>query len=172
MELEDGVVESTNGIGPMFKLAADDFLQVIRHAPLVSIDLIVEDRSGRFLMGLRTNAPAKGFWFVPGGRVYKNERLADALLRISGAELGESIGLEKSRFLGLYEHLYEGNAFFAKGFGTHYVVSAFSLKVDQLSALPKQQHSAYRWFSPGEILSDPCVHSYTKNYFQHEIGIR
>lgn len=156
----------------MPKLAADDFQQVVRNAPLVSIDLIVEDRSGRFLLGLRNNAPAKGFWFVPGGRVYKNERLADALLRISGDELGVSICLEKSRFLGLYEHFYEENAFFVTGFGTHFVVSAFYFKVDQFNALPEQQHSTYRWFSRGEILKDPSVHPYTKNYFQNEIGIR
>jgi colanic acid biosynthesis protein WcaH len=34
------------------------------------------------LVGLRTNEPAKGKWFVLGGVVGKNERLADAFARI------------------------------------------------------------------------------------------
>ena len=148
----------------MTKLSDSDFAQVIRNAPLVSVDLLVEDGAGRFLLGLRTNAPAQGYWFVPGGRVYKNERLADALTRIGKVELGADLDMEKCRFFGLYEHFYPDNAF-SREFGTHYVVAAYALKVEHLPALPKQQHSAYRWLSPGEILGDPEVHGYTKDYF-------
>jgi hypothetical protein len=38
-------------------------------APLVSFDLIIRDPDGRALLRLRTNDPAKGFYFVPGGRI-------------------------------------------------------------------------------------------------------
>ena len=31
-------------------------------------------------MGIRINNPAKGKLFVPGGRVYKNEKIVDALI--------------------------------------------------------------------------------------------
>lgn len=156
---------------PSAPLPAEDFMHVIKHAPLVSIDLIVEDGAGRFLLGLRNNAPAKGYWFVPGGRVYKNERMAEALPRISAAELGTSFVLENCRFLGLYEHFYEDNAF-SQEFGTHYIVSAFSLKMESLDSLPDQQHSDYRWLLPDEILSDPKVHSHTKDYFLSSKGVR
>ena len=56
-------------------LARDDFAQVLRHTPLVSIDLIVRDRDRRVLLGVRVNRPAQGSWFVPGGRIYKYESL-------------------------------------------------------------------------------------------------
>lgn len=152
-------------------LPAEDFKHVIKNAPLISIDLIVEDETGRFLLGLRTNAPAKGCWFVPGGRVYKNERLEEALNRISLAELGITYNLADCRFLGLYEHFYGDNAF-SEEFSTHYVVAAFSLKVETLESLPNQQHSEYRWLSAEEILEDLNVHSHTKDYFLSSKGIK
>ena len=38
---------------------------VIRHAPLVAIDLIIRNARGEVLLGLRKNEPAKGCYFVP-----------------------------------------------------------------------------------------------------------
>jgi len=68
-------------------LNKDEFAQVVRNTPLVSIDLIIRDPDEHVLVGLRTNEPAKGKWFVPGGVVRKYERLADAFARIFKAEL-------------------------------------------------------------------------------------
>ena len=51
------------------------FLEVIDRAPLVSIDLVVVDPDQRVLCGWRVNQPARGFWFVPGGRILKGEAL-------------------------------------------------------------------------------------------------
>lgn len=49
------------------------FETVVASAPLISIDLLVENEQGQYLLGLRKNRPAQGYWFVPGGRVQKNE---------------------------------------------------------------------------------------------------
>jgi GDP-mannose mannosyl hydrolase len=43
------------------KIADDEFLCVVRCAPLPSLDLIVRDSDRRVLVGLRTNEPAKNF---------------------------------------------------------------------------------------------------------------
>jgi colanic acid biosynthesis protein WcaH len=153
------------------QLSAEDFKQVIKNAPLISIDLIVENEAGHFLLGLRTNAPAKNYWFVPGGRIYKNERLVDALNRISLAELGRRLTLDDCHFLGMYEHFYEDNAFLDE-FGTHYIVVAFSLKVEKLESLPKQQHSEYHWFLADEIRSNKKIHQHTRDYFYSSKGVR
>ncbi|MFZ9336231.1 MAG: biopolymer transporter ExbD [Burkholderiaceae bacterium] len=51
------------------------FRSVVAHAPLVAIDLVVQDRQRRVLLGWRRNPPARGYWFVPGGRVRKDETL-------------------------------------------------------------------------------------------------
>jgi len=94
----------------------------------VSIDLIVENPQGEFLLGQRVNPPAQGFWFVPGGRIRKNETLADAFRRISATELGVSLPLSRAQLLGAYEHIYNDNFLAEPGINTHYVVLGYALK--------------------------------------------
>jgi hypothetical protein len=66
----------------------DEFAHVIRLAPLVSIDLIIRDGEQNILVALRTNEPAKGLYFVPGGRIRKDETIANAFVRILANETG------------------------------------------------------------------------------------
>ena len=107
------------------RLEPGDFETVVRLTPLVAIDMIVRSSEGRVLVGHRTNEPAKGCFFVPGGRITKNETLAAAFRRISLAELGVEKQIEEARFLGVFEHLYSTNHFDRDGFGTHYVTLAY-----------------------------------------------
>lgn len=51
-------------------LASKTFQTIIGATPLVSIDLIVKKAKGEVLLGYRTNRPAQGDWFVPGGWVH------------------------------------------------------------------------------------------------------
>lgn len=150
-------------------LDADTFRLVVASTPLVAIDLVVDDGAGRFLLGLRKNRPAQGAWFVPGGRIHKNERLDAAWQRIVTAELGVSDAgakRETATLLGVFEHLY------ADGFGgpeasTHYVVLgyAFTVRGLDLAALPSAQHGEYRLATRDELLADPSVHANTRAYF-------
>jgi colanic acid biosynthesis protein WcaH len=146
-------------------LTRDQFSQVVRLTPLVSIDLVVRDQAGRMLLGLRENRPAQGCWFVPGGRIGKNERIEAAFRRISRMELGRALTPADARFLGVFEHLYDDNFAGAPGFGTHYVVLAYAL--DGVAAdfdLPRDQHSRYDWVTESDILSRQEVHPYVRAY--------
>src|SRR5438067_12361231 len=92
-------------------LNKDEFALVVRNAPLLSIDLIIRNPDQCVLVGLRTNEPAKGKWFVPGGVVRKYEPLADAFARIVEDETGLEVSIDDAKFLGVYEHLYDSNVF-------------------------------------------------------------
>jgi colanic acid biosynthesis protein WcaH len=81
------------------------FKTVISNAPLISIDLVVKNSQGQYLLGYRTNRPAKNYWFVPGGRIHKNESMDAAFLRLTEAELGSKLARKSARFLGPYELL-------------------------------------------------------------------
>ncbi|WP_019615902.1 GDP-mannose mannosyl hydrolase [Psychromonas ossibalaenae] len=145
-------------------LPLSTFKTVIASTPLVSIDLIVKNKDGKVLLGKRTNRPAKGYWFVPGGRVLKDESLDLAFNRLIKIELGLS-GV-KAGFKGVYQHFYEDN-FSEDNFTTHYVVLAYEIIFNgELSSLPDEQHSGYSWFSESGLLEDSDVHTHTKWYFQ------
>jgi colanic acid biosynthesis protein WcaH len=142
------------------------FSTVIKSTPLVSIDLVVKNKQGQTLLGQRLNRPAKGFWFVPGGRILKDESLATAFKRLTLDELGEVFNIEQASLLGPYDHFYDDNVF-GDEFSTHYVAIAYVLVIDhELSHLPVDiQHGTYQWFDIASLASNEQVHINTKNYY-------
>ena len=85
-----------------------EFSDGIAALPLLSIDLLVRDESSdKYLLGWRCNRPAANHWFVPGGRVQKNEALDDAFTRLTKTELGIGINRSKAQWFGVYEHFYD-----------------------------------------------------------------
>jgi len=147
-------------------LEDDTFKCVVANTPLISIDLIVENEEGKVLLGRRKNRPAKGFLFVPGGRIFKNETIKEAFKRITFQELGKEINIVAARFLGVFEHFYDDSVF-GEEISTHYVVLAHKLNITDKLSLPKLQHSEYLWLSIDELLNREDVHDYTKVYFQN-----
>ncbi len=148
-----------------------EFLDVIDRTPLVSIDLVVVDQEKRILCGWRVNQPARGSWFVPGGRILKGETLDDAFSRIAFAELG--IGdwrRSDGRLLGVFDHLYDTNFAGVPGIATHYVVLAHRIDVDVRPTPPDLQHSKYAWLSAADAGTDAfrsSIHPNTAAYFDY-----
>ncbi|GAB5099254.1 GDP-mannose mannosyl hydrolase [Caballeronia sp. LP006] len=149
-------------------LNVDDFMTVVRLTPLISIDLIVTDGNRRVLVGHRRNRPAQGTWFVPGGRVDKDESLDAAFKRVVSNELGvASVERSSSRFYGVFEHRYDDNFAGEPGFGTHYIVLAYAMNLSGTVPIGRfDQHSDYRWLLPDELLAREDVHENTKAYFR------
>ena len=88
------------------------------------------------MLGKRLNKPARVFWFVPGGRVLKNERLADAFLRLPNAGLGVEIAIQDARYIGLYEHFYDDSAL-SDSVSPPYIVNAFVISLSEpVTAMP------------------------------------
>ena len=146
----------------MKKLDMRTFQCVVDNTPLVSIDFIVE-YNGKILLGKRKNKPAKSYFFTPGGRIYKNEYIKNALQRIAWEELG--IGLKNMpEFIGAFEHFYD-DGFFEKT-STHYVNLAYKFDLESIDNLPKDQHESYRLFSVDELMATDLVHIHVKNYFE------
>jgi colanic acid biosynthesis protein WcaH len=147
-------------------LTDPQFADVVRLAPLVSIDLVIRDCDGDVLVGLRTNAPAKGFWFVPGGRVRKNETIRNAFARILRAEIGAGAAFDDARFLGVFEHFYSDDRYGRAEHGTHYVVLGYEVRFESRPTIVlDDQHDVHRWMSEAELVGAADVHDYTKAYF-------
>ncbi len=96
----------------------------VQNVPIYAIDLIIYFNDHKLLMGKRINNPAKNYYFVPGGRILKNESRKDAFKRITKNEIGKSIPMNKSKFLGIYEHFYSNSKWEQTNISTHYIVEA------------------------------------------------
>lgn len=145
-------------------LPEDTFRTVVAATPLISIDLVVTNPRGEILLGRRNNRPAQGCWFVPGGRVLKDESLDEAFARLTGAELGRRVPRAAAHFLSVYEHFYSDSVFGATP-TTHYVVLAYQWQKElELAQLPDAQHNDYRWWAPADMVASEAVHSNSRAY--------
>jgi len=144
----------------------EKFLEIIDTTPLVSIDLIVENGKNQFLVGKRNNKPAKDYWFVPGGRIRKNERLEDAFTRISETEFGVAFDITSAKLLGAYDHIYQDNFHGKPGVNTHYVALGYQVMLpENVGVKLDDQHAEFDWRKKDELLDSKNVHQNTKNYF-------
>lgn len=147
-------------------LQKDEFLNIIDKTPLVSIDLIMVNNKNEALLGCRNNKPAQGFWFVPGGRIQKNETIKMAYERILKSETGLNIPFDKTNLLGVYDHIYNDNFAEEEGVNTHYVVIGLKITIPENATIANDnQHSAFKWISISELIGSEQVHQNTKNYF-------
>lgn len=145
-------------------LNATTFETVVASTPLISIDLLVQNEHGEYLFGLRKNRPAQGYWFVPGGRVQKNESLDNAFRRFTREELGVELERNKAQFKGVHEHFYQ-DSIFGEQVSTHYVVLAYEIFFPAgATLLDAHQHSGVLWARP-EALKQYAIHSYSLDYF-------
>ena len=147
------------------------FSSIVENAPLISIDLIIKDGSGNILLGKRVNKPAKNSWFVPGGRIYKDETIDLAFNRITKDEIGKAYDISNTKFKGVYQHFYDDNVF-NDNFSTHYIVLAYELVIKEELSLDTIQHEKYKWFTQDKLLTSKEVYSYVKDYFKKEKGIK
>lgn len=144
----------------------DDWRRIVEHVPLVSVDLLVRDGDG-VVLGKRTNEPAKGEWFVPGGTVLKGERLEAAVHRVAREELGVDVEIEER--LGTYEHFYDASE--VPGVDSkHYLATAFVVTpVDgesgrrpwEENAAHDDQHAGFR-----TVAGDEELHPYVRRYLR------
>mgnify|MGYP000451010176 CR=1 FL=1 len=135
------------------------FKMVTNSTPLISIDLLVK-KDNKILLGRRINKPAQGYLFSIGGRIYKNETINFAMVRIAKNEL--NIELKSTpRFIGVFEHFYDDSIY--QDVSSHYVNLAYEIEIEVTLNLPTEQHSEYRWFSIDAVsythLTLPTIYS-------------
>jgi colanic acid biosynthesis protein WcaH len=138
------------------------FKTVIDSTPLISIDLLVK-KDNKILLGKRINKPAQGYLFSIGGRVYKNETINSAMMRIVNNELNVSVKLTPN-FIGVFEHFYDDSIY--QDVSTHYVNLAYEIEIEEVLNLPTEQHNEYQWLTIDELLESKQVHKYVKNYYK------
>ena len=148
-------------------LSKSIFKIIIASTPLVALDFIIK-YDNRFLLGRRINEPAKGYYFVPGGRIRKGETLEMACKRLTQNELGIMIDFSKMKFHMNMEHIYH-NSVFDNATTTHYVCLSYYYKLDEVEYAQlnlDDQHSETIWLSKEDLMTHNNVHENTKKYFR------
>lgn len=142
------------------------FLNVINKTPLCSIDILIKVKN-KYLFGLRKNRPAKNYYFVPGGRIFKNENYKLTIKRILKNELGLSIKNSKYKIIGIYNNIYKDNVFSVRKINTHYFVCAIMIKFEKKIKIKKDnQHDKFIFQTKSEALKNKQIHKFSKIYLK------
>ncbi len=119
----------------------ESYQQLCRSMPLACVDLLVVDEGGRVLLLMRTNQPARGQWWFPGGRVFHLETRLQAALR----KLREECGICATRAdeLGTYDVILENPE---HGVPHHGITTLFVIRVDAAASVTLDaQSAAHEW---------------------------
>lgn len=86
------------------KLTERDFIDIYSQIPRLCVDLVIKNEKG-ILLALRSTEPYKDMWNLPGGTVYKGEKIEKAVMRVAKKETG--LDVEVGKCLGYIEYLNE-----------------------------------------------------------------
>lgn len=116
------------------------YQKIIRSMPIPCVDLLVTDSSGRVLMLKRSEAPAKGEWWFPGGRILYRELRIDTAKR----KLREECGLRAEHFreLGTYDMILDERP---SGFVSHGITTVFHAVVKKNKVRLNKESTDYAW---------------------------
>lgn len=135
-------------------------------APLVFLDLLVINEKNEILVGRRKFPPAEGYLLVPGGWIWKSESLGGALKRISRSEIGVELTKQNAVLYGVYDQAYYDNFWHLHDVSTRYVAIACLFHLNSsISFRSDGQYEQLHAMPIAELLADPRVHPYTRNYF-------
>ena len=125
----------------------DLWLKIREVIPTVCVDLVILNKDEQFLLCKRKENPAKNQWWIPGGRIFKDESILECAIRKGKEEVGLDIQIDK--FLSIEESMLEG-------VHTINIVLLAHYEGEQKVRLNKTQ-SAYRWFD--NIQKDLNLHA-------------
>lgn len=134
------------------------YREILNAIPFVCVDLVIKDGNS-FLLAKRKNQPAQGQWFLPGGRLLKNEKLKDAALRKMHQETGMNGVIEK--MLGVDETMFPDGPY---GLSVHSVNVVFLITPTnpKNSVVLDEQNDEYKWYTH----IDDAWHPYVKKFLE------
>ncbi|MBI2602107.1 MAG: NUDIX domain-containing protein [Deltaproteobacteria bacterium] len=135
------------------RLNEEEYRRFLSTMPIVCVDCVVRRKSdGKFLLIKRKNEPLKGLYWVPGGRLLKNERLDDAVRRKMKEEIG--VEVEILKHLGYFEEFFERTEQNADS-GVHSLSMVYLVEPVSETIVLDDQSSDWDWF---DELPEQLVH--------------
>lgn len=137
-------------------ISKEEYERIITVFPRVCVDILLTDSAGRVLLLKRTNQPAIGQWWFPGGRVHIGETRQQAAHRKLKEECALPVG--ELTELGSFDLFFE--------IGPHTYHDVTILFHRQIPAgtqiILDSQASAMDWFHPGQC-QDLGLHQYVRD---------
>jgi colanic acid biosynthesis protein WcaH len=118
------------------------YKKIIELVPILCVDLIIRN-NGKILLVKRKNKPLIGKYWIPGGRVLKNELLIDAVKRKCKNECG--LICKEAKEIGTYDYIGKDAPFSGIKSGIHTLSVVFEIKKFTGEVNIDNNHLEYLW---------------------------
>lgn len=135
----------------------EDYKKIIKLMPTCCVDAIIV-KDNKYLLVKRGLEPAKNQWWVIGGRLLKNERVADCAIRKAKEEVG--LETEFDKILGVYETMFDKGVF---GFPVHTVNTMCLLKYKSGEITLDETSLDSKWMDKIDLVLNPDIRRFLKN---------
>lgn len=120
-----------------------EYKKIMEYMPVVCVDGLIINENREFLLVKRKNEPLKNEYWLPGGRLHKNEKLEEAIKRKMTEELNIEVEIIKS--LGYFEEFFDNTVQEVNG-GFHALSIVFLLKLKNANIKLDNQSTDWKWF--------------------------
>ena len=121
-----------------------DYIKVIETMPIVCVDALIINEKNQYLLVKRTNEPLKDEYWLPGGRLHKNELLEESIKRKVREELGVDGKIIK--LIGHFEEFFDKTSQQTnKNF--HAISFVFLIEILSFNISLDNQASDWKWFN-------------------------
>ena len=118
------------------------YKEIIELMPIVCVDVIIYYKN-KVLLVKRKNEPAVGEWWMPGGRLLKNETLENAAIRKAHEETGLKVRIVRPLIFG--ETIFKESNLEGIKTGTHTVNVSYLLEAENDKVRLDSQSSNFIW---------------------------
>lgn len=137
------------------EISNETYKEILELIPIPCVDGVIV-RDGKVLLVKRKNEPAKGMWFLPGGRILKNEKLENAVIRKTKEETGLDVKVIQPLIFD--ETIYDEPSMEGVTSGAHTINVTFLLEVVGGEVILDRQGSEFLWAEK----MDESWHPYVK----------
>ncbi|MFH0808039.1 MAG: NUDIX domain-containing protein [archaeon] len=137
------------------EIPEEKYKEILELMPIACVDLVIF-YCGKIFLAKRINEPVKGQWFLPGGRIMKNEKLNDVVMRKAKEETGLDVKIIKP--LMFDETMFNESSMKGVVSGVHTVNLVYLVEAKNNKVKLDAQNSEYKWID----IIDENWHPYVK----------
>ncbi len=124
-------------------IPVEQYKKFVEQMPIVCIDAVIMNHKNQYLLVKRKNEPLLGEYWVPGGRLLKNEKLHDAVQR----KVQQELGIESNIIMpiGVYEDFFDKNTMGVEN-GLHTISIVYLVMAASENVRIDEQSDDWGWF--------------------------
>ena len=143
-------------------IPSKEYSRILEYVPLACVDVVIVKNKKVLLIQRNASGSFKNQWWLPGGRIHKNESLKDAVHRKVFEETGLRVTIKHQ--LGSYEAFDKKTSQEGVKSGTHTIATVFIVELvgsDEIKL--DKSHNGYKWVEVIENTLHPYIRQILKD---------